>query len=47
MNCVRGERKGTWLGFMDVSKAYDTVWRDGLWEKLRMYCAEEEFLKAL
>ncbi len=24
------KRKGTYLAFMDVSKAYDTVWREGL-----------------
>ena len=23
------KKKSTWLGFMDVSKAYDTVWREG------------------
>ena len=39
------KKKGTWLGFMDVSKAYDTVWRGGLWEKLRMYGVEEEFVR--
>ena len=30
-------RKGTYLAFLDVSKAYDTVWREGLWEKMRRY----------
>ena len=25
------KKKSTWLGFMDVSKAYDTVWREVLW----------------
>ena len=31
----RSERKGqTFMAFLDVSKAYDTVWRDGLWYKL-------------
>ena len=39
------KKKGTWLGFMDVSKAYDTVWRDGLWEKLRRYGVEEDFVR--
>ena len=33
----RRKRRGTYLAFLDVSKAYDTVWREGLWEKMRMY----------
>ena len=28
------EDKGTYAFFLDVQKAYDTVWRDGLWLKL-------------
>ena len=37
-------KKSTWLGFMDVSKAYDTVWREGLWRKMREYGVEESFV---
>ena len=28
------ENKHTYAFFLDVQKAYDTVWRDGLWLKL-------------
>ena len=28
------ENKHTYTFFLDVQKAYDTVWRDGLWLKL-------------
>ena len=28
------ENKRTYAFFLDVQKAYDTVWRDGLWLKL-------------
>ena len=38
------KKKSTWLGFMDVSKAYDTVWREGLWRKMREYGVEESFV---
>ena len=33
------QKKSTYLAFLDVSKAYDTVWREGLWEKMRRYSA--------
>ena len=39
------KKKSTWLGFMDVSKAYDTVWREGLWKKMREYGVEESFVR--
>ena len=39
------EDKKTYALFLDIQKAYDTVWRDGLWYKLwdmgikgRMWC---------
>jgi hypothetical protein len=28
------EKKSTYCCFLDIKKAYDTVWREGLWEKL-------------
>ena len=28
------EGKSTYAFFLDVKKAYDTVWRDGLWYKM-------------
>ena len=28
------EGKQTYVFFLDVQKAYDTVWRDGLWVKM-------------
>ena len=31
------QKKSTYLAFLDVSKAYDTVWRERLWEKMRRY----------
>ena len=39
------KKKSTWLGFMDVSEAYDTVWREGLWKKMREYGVEESFVR--
>ena len=29
------EKETSCLAFLDVSKAYDSVWREGLWCKLR------------
>ena len=33
------------MAFLDVSKAYNTVWREGLWKKMRMYGVEEKFIR--
>ena len=30
----KNERKPTFCCFLDIKKAYDTVWRDGMWTKL-------------
>ena len=30
----RGSRRTTYTAFIDVKKAYDTVWRNGLWKRL-------------
>ena len=32
------------MAFLDVSKAYDTVCRDGLWRKMQQYGVEEKFV---
>ena len=37
----RRKRRGTYMAFLDLSKAHDTVWREGLWKKMRMYGVEE------
>ena len=43
-NCV-GEGKKTWLAFLDLKKAYDSVWREGLWEKMNKYGLVGKFLR--
>jgi hypothetical protein len=36
--CIKNRRPDrTYCCFIDVQKAYDRVWRDGLWEKLHTY----------
>ena len=39
------EKKTSYLAFLDVSKPYDSVWREGLWCKRRHYDREEKFVK--
>ena len=41
----RGEGKKTWLAFLDLRKAYDSVWREGLWEKMDRYGIGGKFLR--
>ena len=41
----KGEKKTSYLTFLDVSKAYDSVWREGLWCKMRHCGVEEKFVK--
>ena len=48
------EDKPTYAFFLDVQKAYDTVWRDGLWLKLwdmgvkgKMWRVERECMRSL
>ena len=41
----RKEKKGTYMAFLDVSEAYDTVWREGLWRKMQQYGVEEKFVR--
>ena len=35
----------TVIAFLDVKKAYDTVWREGLWKKMRGYGIAEQLVK--
>ena len=39
------EQKTSYLAFLNVSKAYGIVWREGLWCKMRHYGVEEKFVK--
>ena len=39
------EKKASYLAFLDVSKAYDSVWREGLWCKMRHYSVEVKLVK--
>ena len=39
------EGKKTWLAFLDLKKAYDSVWREGLWAKLEAYGVKGKFLR--
>ena len=41
----RIEGKKTWMAFLDLKKAYDSVWREGLWEKLEAYGIKGKFLR--
>ena len=38
----KSEKKTSYL---DVSKAYDSAWREGLWYKMRRYGIVEKFVK--
>ena len=38
------EEKTSYLPFLDVSKAHDSVWKEGLWCKMRHYDVEEKFV---
>ena len=37
----------TFAGFIDIRKAYDTVWRDGLWFKMREAGVDEHTIKMM
>ena len=41
----RGEGKKTWLAFLDLRKAYDSVWREGLWHRMEQYGTGNKFLR--
>ena len=33
------------MAFLDVSNTHDTIWREGLWEKMNMYGIEKKFIR--
>ena len=39
--------KDVFLAFMDLKKAYDTIYRHGMWQMLRLYGVGEKLLKAV
>ena len=41
---MRFNRKKPYCAFIDYEKAFDTVWREGLWSKLREYSIEGKTL---
>ena len=49
LRCVcevqKRKKRNSYLAFLDFSKAYGSVWRDGLWHKMRQYGVEEKFVK--
>ncbi len=38
---LRKREKKSYLAFLDVSKTYDSVWREGLWCKMEHYGVEK------
>ena len=45
MSLRKMEKKTSYLAFLDISKVNDSVWREGLWCKMRHYGVEEKFVK--
>ena len=39
------EMNNSYLAFLDNSKAYGSVWREGLWHKMGQYGVEEKFVR--
>ena len=41
----RSQGKKTWMAFLDFKKAFPSVWRKGLWEKMKEYGIDGKFLR--
>ena len=41
----RSQGKKTWMAFLDFKKAFPSVWREGLWEKMKEYGIDGKFLR--
>ena len=44
---IRNRSEETYVCFIDIQKAYDRVWRDGLWEKLHGYGMQGKMWRVL
>ena len=51
MNCIieilRNQKKKIFCAFIDFSKAFDSVWRLGMWKKLLKYNIKGNFFKVI
>ena len=47
MELKRQRNKPIYLAFIDLKKAYDRIWRKGLWECLKSYNLGEKFIKVI
>ena len=43
--CKVQKREKSSLAFLDISKAYDSVWREALWHKMKQYGVEVTFVR--
>ena len=41
----RSQGKKTWMAFLDFKKAFPSVWREGLWRKMKRYGIDGKFLR--
>ena len=41
----RSQGKKTWMAFLDFKKAFPSVWREVLWEKMKEYGIDGKFLR--
>ena len=50
-SCIRGvgrsQGKKTWMAFLDFKKAFSSVWREGLWEKMKRVWDRRKVLKGM
>ena len=43
----KNKHRSTYCCFLDIRKAYDTVWREGLWKKLEAIGVHEKLMKVI
>ena len=47
IDMAKAKSKKLFCAFIDFKQAFDTVWREGLWQKLNTYCINGKCLKLL